>query len=59
MNKKILPIGSVIELENGLKTTFLATKDIRDKYVLSRLLWDVGRIDELFSNIDSERAVHS
>lgn len=48
-----------IGLENGLKTTFLATKDIRDKYVLSRLLWDVGRIDELFSNIDSERAVNS
>ena len=23
-----------------------ATKDIRDKYVLSRLLWDIGLIDE-------------
>lgn len=30
-----------------LKTTFKATKDIRDKYVLSRLAWDLGVIDEL------------
>lgn len=27
---------------------FKATKDIRDKYVLSRLAWDLGVIDELF-----------
>ena len=27
--------------------TFQATKDIRDKYVLSRLAWDLGIIDEL------------
>lgn len=27
--------------------TFKATKDIRDKYVLSRLAWDLGIIDEL------------
>lgn len=26
---------------------FKATKDIRDKYVLSRLLWDLGVIDEI------------
>ena len=25
--------------------TFLATKDIRDKYVLSRLLWDLGETE--------------
>ena len=30
-----------------LKTSFLATKDIRDKYVLSRLAWDLGICDEL------------
>ena len=28
-------------------TTFMATKDIRDKYVLSRLAWDLGIIEEL------------
>lgn len=27
--------------------TFKATKDIRDKYVLSRLAWDLGVLDEL------------
>lgn len=27
--------------------TFLATKDIRDKYVLSRLCWDLGILDEI------------
>ncbi len=29
------------------RTTFQATKDIRDKYVLSRLAWDLGILDEL------------
>ena len=29
------------------KVTFQATKDIRDKYVLSRLAWDLGVMDEL------------
>lgn len=29
------------------KLTFAATKDIRDKYVLSRLAWDLGIMDEL------------
>ena len=24
------------------ETTFLATKDIRDKYIISRLCWDLG-----------------
>ena len=32
-----------------LKTSFLATKDIRDKYVLSRLAWDLGICDELYN----------
>ena len=30
-----------------LPTAFRATKDIRDKYVLSRLAWDLGIIDSL------------
>ncbi len=29
------------------RVTFQATKDIRDKYVLSRLAWDLGVMDEL------------
>ena len=29
------------------RTTFRATKDIRDKYVLSRLAWDLGILDDL------------
>ena len=29
------------------KMTFKATKDIRDKYVLSRLAWDLGVLEEL------------
>lgn len=30
-----------------VRKTFLATKDVRDKYVLSRLAWDLGILDEL------------
>ena len=29
------------------KQTFRATKDIRDKYVLSRLAWDLGILEDL------------
>ena len=29
------------------RTTFKATKDIRDKYVLSRLAWDLGILEQL------------
>lgn len=36
-----------------LKTVFMATKDIRDKYVLSRLLWDIGLLDEFADTLDS------
>ncbi len=39
---------SVIGVDGDcLRQTFVATKDIRDKYVLSRLAWDLGIIDEL------------
>lgn len=34
---------------NDLPFVFAATKDIRDKYVLSNLCWDLGIIDESFS----------
>lgn len=33
--------------EDTLPTIYAATKDIRDKYVQSRLMWDLGVIDEL------------
>lgn len=33
--------------EDILPKTFKATKDIRDKYVLSRLCWDLGILDDI------------
>lgn len=33
--------------EDIMQISFCATKDIRDKYVLSRLAWDMGVIDDL------------
>ena len=43
-------IGISTELDMDRETavlSFLATKDIRDKYVLSRLAWDLGICDKL------------
>ena len=37
-----------IGIDCDINTTLKATKDIRDKYVLSRLRWDLGIIDEIF-----------
>ena len=51
-------LPSDIGLEDDLKTVFLATKDIRDKYVLSRLLWDIGLLDDFVSNIDFQRELN-
>ena len=42
--KTLEEIGSSSEL---LPMIFKATKDIRDKYVLSRLAWDLGILDEI------------
>ena len=39
MEKSILPM------------TLMATKDIRDKYILARLLWDLGILDEVAEEI--------
>lgn len=36
-----------IGIDCDLATTLKATKDIRDKYVISRLLWDLGIIEEI------------
>ena len=33
------------------RITFHATKDIRDKYVLSRLAWDLGILEDLCENL--------
>ena len=43
----ILGIGELDIDKETARLTFLATKDIRDKYVLSRLAWDLGICDEL------------
>ncbi len=32
--------------KNDLPLTFFATRDVRDKYILSRLVWDLGLNDE-------------
>ena len=42
----------VVEIPEGyndeqVKTTFTMTKDIRDKYVGTRLFWDLGILDEI------------
>ena len=37
--------------ESILKDTFVASKDIRDKYVLSRLCWDLGITDEILEDL--------
>ena len=36
-----------IGIDFNLPITLKATKDIRDKYILSRLFWDLGVIDEI------------
>ena len=39
-----------ISVDKGiLYETFISTKDIRDKYVLSRLAWDLGIIDQILN----------
>ncbi len=41
-------LGDIGQKEEMLPTVLRCTKDIRDKYVLSRLAWDLGIEDELF-----------
>ena len=38
--------------QEALRLSFLATKDIRDKYVLSSLAWDLGVLDELAEELN-------
>ena len=49
MKKLEMPLTvEEIGLDSGiLSMSFRATKDIRDKYVLSRLAWDLGVIEEM------------
>ena len=49
MNEISMPkTASEINIDSDIvPITFKATKDVRDKYVLSRLVWDLGIIDEL------------
>lgn len=44
MPKRPSDIG---QKDEDTKTVFLATKDVRDKYVSSRLAWDLGILDEI------------
>ena len=48
--------ASVIGVDAAaLRLSFCATKDIRDKYVLSRLAWDLGVLDELCALLEKSR----
>ena len=44
ISRDLMTIG--VDSEDA-RITFRATKDIRDKYVLSRLAWDLGILDDL------------
>ena len=53
--------GKTTPAELGLSAaevaeTFRMTKDIRDKYVGSRLLWDLGLLDEFARDLAAENA---
>jgi glycerol dehydrogenase-like iron-containing ADH family enzyme len=38
--------------ENELREAFLMAKDIRDKYVIGRMLWDFGILEEFADAIE-------
>lgn len=44
-------LGDIGVDDKLLPMIFQATKDIRDKYVLSRLLWDLGILEEILENM--------
>ena len=48
ISKELSAIGVDAECA---RTSFMATKDIRDKYVLSRLAWDLGILEDLSRQI--------
>ncbi len=57
LTQQLLMIGApVTPQEIGIsqemvKKSFMATKDIRDKYIASRLLWDLGMLEEVAEKI--------
>lgn len=40
--------------DEDVQAAFIATKDIRDKYIGSRLLWDLGFLDEVKNTLTSD-----
>ena len=40
--------------DRTLKLTFLATKDVRGKYIASRLLWDLGLLESFAEDLGRE-----
>lgn len=48
MRKQGMPVtpAELGHSDDEVCNTFMATKDIRDKYISSRLLWDLGLLDE-------------
>ena len=46
--KTVRDIGITKEEEHA---AFLISKDIRDKYIGSRLLWDIGELDDVANEI--------
>ena len=48
ISRDLMSIGVDSE---AARITFRATKDIRDKYVLSRLAWDLGILDDLCEHL--------
>ena len=49
INIPLTPSGLGIDCD--VRKAFKATKDVRDKYGLSRLLWDLGELDGFADNI--------
>ena len=48
LHRLFLPAQQTLGVDRPCaQMTFRATKDIRDKYVLSRLAWDLGILEDL------------
>ena len=52
LKEKLMSVGAPVSpkqlglSQKDVKNAFLATKDIRDKYISTRLLWDLGMLEE-------------
>lgn len=53
LKERLASVGAPVSPEElglspeDVKNAFLATKDIRDKYISTRLLWDLGMLEEV------------